>query len=416
MAEQRIGGGITGPVDSIGNDSDGIGLTVTADRERAVRLCGRLDKESAGYFSAEMDRLFAEAPDARMILNAKALRLITSAGADAIRRMADRQRRFVFDELNQECYAALYTAGLTAYAGRHVNIPVIDISSCPKQGEGSNGIVYRLNEEIIVKVFKKAPDFDALLKEWHISRQAFLSGIPCPISFGAALVDGRLALMFEMIETTSFAKLVQKDRSNIRKYMGDYVNLIRRLHGTGGDQLLHFPRNVLMAELLQKAERLQGLLGTEYTSIIRTALQSVDEPEVLTHGDIQPSNIRIGDAGAGFIDMETLSTGPEIIDIGGLRRTLFSDWEYYDRDYSSFLRLPADVCVEIWEAFIERYYSGEPRDSVRAKMRMAEIISLVLAAAKALKQKDDPMDFDACAARLKALADAWVQAQSEDRV
>lgn len=380
--------------------------TVWENDHSVVRLKGILDERSVEYFRNETEKLFA-LTDELLVLNASGLERITQAGIEEIRRLSEGSKQFALDELNQDCYVALFLSGLQNVAGRHMGLPEIDLSQCQELGHGANGDVYRVDDELIIKTFRKQPTFDEISWERTLTRNALRAGVPCPISFGYAMAEGKIALLFEMVKSTSFVKMVRKDRANIQLHIDEYVDLVKKLHGKKGDVLNDFPRYALLKELIRKSEKLDDLVGEEYAGVAKKMLESIDEPEVLIHGDIQPSNIRFGASGTGFIDMETISTGPAIIDIGALRRTLFFKWEFSGETENTFLGITSDESVEIWESFISRYYANESGETVSQKLLIAEIISDILSLSLLRKRAVDWTIMENGIGRLRELLTQW---------
>jgi len=287
------------------------------------------------------------------------------------------------------------------------DLPEIDISGCPVLGEGANGIVYQIDEDRVVKVMKQPVSFEDLKKEWDLGRKAFVHGIDCPISYGPAWVGGKPALISELSKSVSWLKLIRKDPSNMDRCMDAYVALIRQVHSIKGEELKDFPKGTAMEELSEKADRLDAWLKPTYRGWLRKILESVGGESVLTHGDIQPRNVRIGEKGVMLIDMETLSAGPAVLDLSALRRTMFSDWEYGREERNTFLDLPAEESRRFWDMFTEAYFEGQDSGTVSRELFYAEAISHIRAVSKMQRRGIAGTEAENGIRKLEETIDQW---------
>jgi len=295
------------------------------------------------------------------------------------------------------------------------DIPKIDITGCPILGEGANGIVYQIDEDRIVKVMKQPVPFDDLIKEWDLGRKAFVHGIDCPISYGPAWVDGKPALISELSKSVSWLKLIRQDPSNMERFMDAYVALIRQVHSIKGEELKDFPKGTAMEELFEKADRLDAWLKPEYRGWLKKILESVGGEPVLTHGDIQPRNVRIGEKGAMLIDMETLSAGPAVLDLSALRRTMFSDWEYGREERNTFLDLSAEESRRFWDMFTEAYFEGQDKKEEDRQRFYAEAIGHIRSVSKMQRRNVVGAEAENGIRKLEEIIDRWKNAGTESR-
>ena len=65
----------------------------------------------------------------------------------------------------------------------------VSIAGAPKIGEGSHGEVYRIAEDMIVKVYRPDISMETIQKEKNLSRWALVKGLPTAISFDNVKVE-----------------------------------------------------------------------------------------------------------------------------------------------------------------------------------------------------------------------------------
>jgi len=352
-----------------------------------IVIRGSVNTENAAIFGQKMQEYCHNRT--ALTADCSELEMLSTAACGELCRLTEKGFRLTMNHLNQDCYAALFTVGRTDLAGSHMQIPTYDIARLEKLGEGSNGIVYRLDDETALKVLKITPDFDDVLRERSITKLALAAGLDCPISMGFALVEGKLALKLEMTKAASLTKIYRKDPSMIDKTMEEYVAAIKEMHAVPEEKLERFPQHTFLKEAIEKSAGIEELLPARFTGRIVKMIEAIDEPDVLLHGDPQPGNIRYSETGISFIDMESLSVGPAVLDLAALRRTLFDVCHVTKAEENVFLQLPASVCEKIWKEFFRCYYAGESEEYIARKDFETAVIADVLMTHLQIKRAAD---------------------------
>ena len=165
-------------------------------------------------------------------------------------------------------------------------------------------------------------------------------------------------------------------------------------------------RNLLGQEILEKADRCDSVLPERYRGRARAAIEAVDEPECLVHGDIQPNNVMISGDEMLFIDFDSFSTGKAVYDLGTLYRTLLCNESRFISDTNSFLKISFDKCQSVWDQFISEYYKDEAEEIVQEKVALAKVIGMVLALAKHIKNGRSPEFISDWTSELERLLDS----------
>lgn len=297
-------------------------------------------------------------------------------------------KQFVLKNLNVDCMVLFITEGLGENVDRRNAIPKLDLTKCTIIGEGQNGIIYRVTDDTVAKVYKGEPNYNQIIRGRLAMKNALICGIPVPISLGYAECDGKIATLMELIQAESLMKIISREE-NPDEYIIRYAKMIKDLHGfqDNNNHLTNYIQNQLEEEILDKAGRIDKYLPEKYKGSVQKIIEAIDEPACLVHGDIQPNNIMVSKDEMLFIDFDSFSSGRAVYDLGGLYRTLFGSIIDNDREYSHFLNCPISFCKRIWDVFIDEYYRDAKAEIRQKNILIAKMIGIVLRFAKLIKNE-----------------------------
>ena len=103
-------------------------------------------------------------------------------------------------------------------------------------GRGTNGVVYRIDDENLIKVFEKSAPLETIQKERELARQALISGIPTAISYNVAHVDDCFGIVFEMLDAQPLSTVLKSMPDQYDHYVEKYISLLKKIHKTKGDK------------------------------------------------------------------------------------------------------------------------------------------------------------------------------------
>lgn len=221
----------------------------------------------------------------------------------------------------------------------------ISIAGCPVIGTGTFGKVYRLNDEIVVKVYDDPENLTLIEAEQEISKRAFVKGIPTAIPFGIVRIGGTYGSVFELLDARNCNDFLISHPEKTDIIIAEYAGLVRKIH-TIKSERGEFPdtRKIYLDYLACMESLIPGKLYSELADFV----SAVPESQYLTHGDVQMKNIMLSHGEMFLIDMNTMSAGDSAFEFAGLYRTYIA-FNVYDPDNSkNFLGIDRELATKIY--------------------------------------------------------------------
>ena len=253
----------------------------------------------------------------------------------------------------------------------------ISIEGCPVIGTGTFGKVYRLNDEIVVKVYDDPANLPLIETEQERSKRAFVMGIPTAIPFGIAKVGDTYGSVFELIEARNCNDFIAAHPRKAYNLIAEYVDFIKKLHAVEAKNG-EFPdaRKVYLDYL----ECIRPYLPADIYSGVGDFVRNVPESYGLVHGDIQMKNVMLSNHEMLLIDMNTISAGSQLFEFAGLYRTYVAFGLYDPDDQEKFLGLSTEMSHRIYFGTTNLFgIDGNSRDiQILAWMRFLHVVMIEL--------------------------------------
>ena len=377
----------------------------TDDGSYICHLTGYLTGERNRIFRVNIEEFYEKLSDAHVTYDFSSVAWIDIDCINVFKDLRTSGKPFVLKNLNADCLVLFVVEGFGEYLDRNDRLREIDLSKCEKINEGANGIIYRVSDEVVAKTFKNDPDYYDIVKHRIAQKNALISGVPAPFSFGYAMYEGKIVTLMELINSKSLMQVITSEKDS-DEYLIRYAQFVKQLHQIRDEKKLRlFMRNMFGEEILGKADRCDRVLQEKYKGRARELIEAVDEPECLVHGDIHPKNVMISGDEMMFIDFDSFSTGKSVYDLGALYRALLCNGNKGITDHNCFLDISFDECQKIWNIFIGEYFKDEQEETAKKKVNIAKLIGTILALAKIIKNNERPELISRWAAELEKRID-----------
>lgn len=317
----------------------------------------RLQKELKGY-------------KGDLVINADELEYISSAGLRIILRLKKEYPNTKIINCNQAVYDIFDMTGFTEMIDIEKGYRKISVDGCEVIGEGAYGIVYRIDPETIVKVYKNHDSIDEIIKERERARKAFILGVPTAISYDIVQVGDLYGSVFEMLDAKSFAELL-RDGESINKLVKQSVAILQQIHSI---ENLNDDLPDKKEEAIGWAKYCKEYLPKEIGTKLVKMMQDIPDRNTIIHGDYHIKNIMHTDTDNLLIDMETLAIGHPILELA-CSYSIYEGFECLDpKNPEKFLGVPQEQCRKFMDLTYDYYFDELEEDQIEEIKNKVKII------------------------------------------
>ena len=332
---------------------------------------GNIDTANAEAVGKQIETIRASHPEGQLVLDLDELKYISSAGLRQILKLKKKENDLKIINCSPEIYEIFEMTGFSEMMDIQKGYRKMSVEGCEKIGEGSNGIVYRLNEDTIIKVYKNSDALDDIERERELAKKALVLGINTAIPFDVVRVGDKYGSVFELLSSKSITKWIISDPDNKDKYIRIFADLLKEIHNTTvKDGLLPDARKTAIGW----AEWLKGHLPDDTYETLHSLMEGIPETDHMIHGDYHTNNVHYDNDEAILIDMDTLSVGDPILEFASIFLAYHGYGELDHTLVEDFLKLDWDTANYILDKLVEMYFNDKDEEYRRSVMDKAKVI------------------------------------------
>ena len=341
---------------------------------------GRIDSDNAAAVEQELVSLRKTYPEGRVVFDLDRLSYLSSAGLRIFLRLARKEKsRVSAVNASAEVMDIFRMTGFETIIDISQKMREVSVDGCEIIGRGANGVVYRLDPETVIKVFRPEVDLADVEKERKKSQAALVRGLPTAISYDVVRTGDCYGIVYEMINSKSLADVMREDETHFDRYAEAYISLYKEIHQTEGDIGTFDSSKAIYEEAID-------FCSSEYTreelEKLRMLVRSVPDRETLIHGDFHPKNIMLIDGELILIDMGSMSVGHPVFDFLATAAAQVNLLKLDPAFASRFTGMPAQMITRLWNALLDGYFSGKDTKEIeRINRRIAGFSKLKVALA-----------------------------------
>ena len=336
------------------------------DNEVIIGLNGRLDTATAAQVNNDIDKGLAPLGHiSQLTCDAARLEYISSSGLRILLSLNKRYPHFRVINTLPQVYEVLETTGFSKIMTVERGLRRFSVKDCEIIGAGGVGTVYRLDGDTIIKVFREGTTYDEVRTEITMAKEAFVLGMPTPISFDVVKVEPLteggeecFGLVYELLRAETLSKVIRNHPENMDTYARQYADLLRQLHEIEVPAGSNVP-----SALDREKEQVQHIaryFPQEDIDLMLRILDYIPQGNRLLHMDLQTKNAMIQDGELMLIDMGEVGYGHPLLDIG---------------DYEQIIGMPRQLGRELWEKAINYYFDGLSADDIALRKAQVEVVS-----------------------------------------
>lgn len=197
------------------------------DKTLTLYFSGQVDSTNASAVEEDVNKTLASHQDfERIVLNFNDLAYISSAGLRIVLKLLQQYKNVSIIDASPDVYDVFQMTGFTKMMEIRRRLVEIDVTGAELIGEGFFSLVYRINKDTIIKVFRQVTDISEVERELNLAKQAFVLGIPTAISFDVVRVGDKLGVRFEMLDCASLRDIYRDEPERYEEMTKRYADLL----------------------------------------------------------------------------------------------------------------------------------------------------------------------------------------------
>jgi uncharacterized protein (TIGR02172 family) len=338
-----------------------------------IELSGRIDTNNAAQAEKDLQSRIGNSTEP-IKLDAAKLEYISSAGLRILLRLRKEHPALSLINVGPEVYAILDMTGFTEILDVQKAFQNISVEGCEEIGHGANGSVYRFSDEIAVKVYRSGFDLDAIRHEREMAKLALVQDIPTAISFDVVRVGEQYGTVFELLNARSFSSIIASEPEKLDWCVAEFTRLLRKIHDTEAPtgKLPDMKQTVL-----EWVDFLRDRLPEAPWRKLRAMVEAVPACSHMLHGDYHTKNLQVQNDEVLIIDMDTLSVGNPIFELGSVYNSLLGFSELDHSVIQRFQGYSYETAGIFWRRFLESYLGCAQEEKLREVEEKARIVGYV---------------------------------------
>ena len=330
-----------------------------------ITLSGRIDSTNAPDVEKEIQAIGIQ-PEDSVVLDLQHLEYISSAGLRVILRLKKSNKDTKIINATADVYDIFDMTGFTEMMDISKAYREMSVEGCEVIGEGANGLVYRIDADTIIKLYKNPDSLDEIHNERELARKAFVMGIPTAIPYDVVKVGNLYGSVFELLDATSFAKLAIEHPEDIEKLAEESVEILKTMHATilkDGE----LPDKKQTA--LSWVTRCKPYLEEQTYETLYKLMSEIPDVNNMLHGDYHIKNIMKQNGENLLIDMDTLSQGHPIFEFAAIFLA-YVGFSCVDREnVLHFLGISYENATRFWDTTLKCYFDDQD-DAYREQIEL----------------------------------------------
>lgn len=336
-----------------------------------IAVSGRVDASNAPDVEKEIFRIKNENPTNHTVIDADYLEYISSAGLRVILKLRKEEPELAIINVSSEVYEILDMTGFTDMITVKKAYRRVSIDGCEFIAKGANGAVYRYDDETIVKTYFNKDALPEIQQERENARKAFVLGVNTAIPYDVVRVGDGYGTVAELLKAKSISKLIKANPSDLTESVAYFVDTIKHIHSIEVEKG-EFPD--FKELVLDWADFLNDYLPTDKAKKLHDLINALPESKYLLHGDYHTNNIMVQNGETLLIDMDTLSIGCPILELGSMYNAFVGFGELNHEVIKDFLGFDFETSVKFWRMSLARYLGTEDEEVINEVEEKARVI------------------------------------------
>ena len=337
-----------------------------------LRLQGRLDTAATQMVTAEIESQLASCSEVKSLTcDASDLSYISSSGLRILLGLAKRYKDFRVVEVSQEVWPVFEMTGFVKIMHIEKALRRMSVEGCQVIGRGGVGVVYRIDDDTIIKVFREGTTIEEVRLEITMAKEAFVLGMPTAISFDIVRVGSQYGLVYELLNADTLSACIKREPERMEEFAVKYAHLFRQLHSIEVPQGGNIPSAMVREE--SAIRHIGRYFDTASIDLLMEIVNAIPQGNRLLHCDLQTKNAMVQGDELMLIDMGEVGYGHPIIDLGHSYSAMMA----LVGDYEQIIGLPEEYAKDVWQRMIGHYFEGATSDELAHRIAQIEVVGCV---------------------------------------
>ena len=337
-----------------------------------LRLQGRLDTAATQVVTAEIESQLASCSEVKSLTcDASDLSYISSSGLRILLGLAKRYKDFRVVEVSQEVWPVFEMTGFVKIMHIEKALRRMSVEGCQVIGRGGVGVVYRIDDDTIIKVFREGTTIEEVRLEITMAKEAFVLGMPTAISFDIVRVGSQYGLVYELLNADTLSACIKREPERMEEFAVKYAHLFRQLHSIEVPQGGNIPSAMVREE--SAIRHIGRYFDTASIDLLMEIVNAIPQGNRLLHCDLQTKNAMVQGDELMLIDMGEVGYGHPIIDLGHSYSAMMA----LVGDYEQIIGLPEEYAKDVWQRMIGHYFEGATSDELAHRIAQIEVVGCV---------------------------------------
>ena len=337
-----------------------------------IKLEGHIDSTNAQSVEESVFAQLEGLDNPSITLQFGELEYISSAGLRILLRLRKNYQDIRIVDASSEVYEVLQMTGFTELMPVQKAFRRISIEGCDEIGRGANGVIYRIDPDTVVKVYRAPSALEDIQREREIARYMLILGIPTAISYEVVQVGESYGSVFELLNARCFSIILKNEPEKMDWCVSEAVKLLKKIHS------IEVPEGKLpdMRETaLGWARFTKEYLPEEAGQRLLALIEALPHDNHLLHGDFHTDNLEVQNDEVLLIDMDTMSVGHPILELSPMYSAFSGFSEYDNTAFEKFFGFDRATGQTFWHKCLAAYLETDDPERLREVEDKARVIS-----------------------------------------
>ena len=351
-----------------------------------IFIRGKIDSTNASAAQNAISAIRNENKGSYTVIDAEHLVYMSSAGLRVLLKLRKEEPKLAIINASADLYQIFQMTGFTELITIEKAYPRITIDGCEYIARGSNGAVYRYNDDTIVKVYFSKDALPEIKQERENARRAFVHGVNTAIPYGIVRVGEGYGTITELLNATSITKMIRRNPEDLTLAAEYFVDMLKSLHTIEAEDS-EFPD--MRETALGWADFVAEHIPEDQGKKLRALIEAIPKCNTLLHGDYHTDNVTIQNGEALVIDLETLCMGHPIFELASMFNAFVGFSETNHQNIQDFMGYSFETAGRFWKKVLKMYLGTDDEALCRSVEEKAMVIGYTRLLRRAIRRPQE---------------------------